>query len=163
MRKKIFGSIVTFGIFLCLLSQAHAQLELYTVIPPFVSRALPPNVMLLIDNSISMTRFAYFDGWNTVNTADDNWGIFEDWPCTQFDSDIKYYGYFDPDYWYFYDSNHFVPTAAKNSRAKEVLTTLSFQLPLDCCIPRSFAVPILYQSFVPKYLYPLARPTRSTP
>jgi len=118
MRKKVFGSIATFGTLLCLFGQAHGQLELYTVIPPFVSRALPPNVMLLIDNSISMTRFAYFDGWDTVNTADDNWGLFEAWPCTQFDSSVGYYGYFKPDYWYIYDHSHFVPTAAKTSRAK---------------------------------------------
>jgi len=50
----------------------------------------------------------------------------------------------------------------RNSRAKEVLTSPP-QSPAGLWVRTSRVAPSLYQSFFPKYLYPLASPTRSTP
>ena len=51
----------------------------YCVSPPFVSQSIPPNIMVVLDNSFSMCEEAY--AGNTYNP-------------TQFDSGL-YYGYFD--------------------------------------------------------------------
>ncbi len=97
---------------------ARGQQELYAANPPFISQGLPPNVMMLVDNSTSMSRFAYFDGWSTATSADDNWGLLEATPCTGFIPDRRYYGYFDPGSWYLYVTNHFVFQAKKADRGK---------------------------------------------
>jgi type IV pilus assembly protein PilY1 len=103
------------------------NLNYYTSYPPFITSATtPPSVMIILDNSGSMFRFAYFDGWNTDSTADDKSCVPSQFPpllneyCTEFTAPgtyptFKYYGYFDPDYWYIYDTSgdKFVPTAPK--------------------------------------------------
>jgi type IV pilus assembly protein PilY1 len=95
----------------------------YTAMPPFITTAsTPPNVMVVLDNSGSMFNFAYSDGWSTTATADDkNCTNTTTYLCTDFTvggtktyPTFKYYGYFDPDYWYTYDgSTRFTPTAPK--------------------------------------------------
>lgn len=118
MNQKALSAIILVITLLGLASSTGAQQELYAANPPFISQGLAPNVMLLVDNSTSMTRFAYFDGWETATSADDNWGVLEAAPCQGFDPNISYYGYFSSDYWYTYDSSHFVRQATKSSRGK---------------------------------------------
>jgi type IV pilus assembly protein PilY1 len=74
--------------------------------------------MIILDNSGSMFSLAYPDGWHTDSTADDNdcTTVY----CTDFTAGgtfiyptNKYYGYFDPDYWYTSDGKEFTATAAK--------------------------------------------------
>ncbi len=77
----------------------------YCAVPPFLSRVLPPNVMIILDNSGSMFNFAY-----NYRGEDVSYG---------FDSAKKYYGYFNPDYWYKYENGKFIATAKKDSRSKE--------------------------------------------
>lgn len=95
-----------------------AAMEDYCVIPPYVIQDVAPNVMIVLDNSGSMFNFAYFDGFNTSDRGDDNDCTNSSTPCTGFTTpgtypNYKYYGYFNPDYWYTYSSNRFVPAAAK--------------------------------------------------
>ena len=108
-----FSSVFTFFTFDC-----FAEISDYCAVPPFITRSIAPNVMLIVDNSGSMFRFAYFDGWNTAAASDDNWCTSASNPCNEFNSNYDYYGYFDPDYWYAYSNNRFYPTAPKTAREK---------------------------------------------
>ncbi|MCX5723712.1 MAG: PilC/PilY family type IV pilus protein [Nitrospirae bacterium] len=76
--------------------EAHAQaMADYTSIPPFIADAVPPNVLLLMDNSGSMDSSAYHDNAEPYNPSKD------------------YNGYFAPTKCYSYGSNKFTPSADK--------------------------------------------------
>jgi type IV pilus assembly protein PilY1 len=79
----------------------------YSSLPLFMSTSLLPNIMLVVDNSGSMLRFAYFDGWTTADESDDNWGTSASDPCTEFNPSYTYYGYFKPTSWYQYSSRFY--------------------------------------------------------
>jgi len=94
-------------------------MEDYCVVPPYVIQNIPPNIMIVEDNSGSMFNFAYSDGFDTATKADDNDCVNSGTPCTGFTApgtypNYKYYGYFNPDYWYTYTSNRFISTAPKS-------------------------------------------------
>lgn len=78
--------------------EGHAQsLSDYTAYPPFTATtAVPPNILLLLDNSGSMNTKAY---------------------QTAFDPTRVYYGLFDPLECYTYGSNKFQPDSAANPDA----------------------------------------------
>ncbi len=83
----------------------------YTTYPPFItSTSVNPSVMLVIDNSGSMFRFAYPDGWATTI---DNYCTDSGDPCDDFVPGFDYYGYFDYDWYYTYGGNKFSPSRAK--------------------------------------------------
>ena len=67
----------------------------YTSTPPFVSENVPPNVLLIMDNSGSMNESAY----HSANEA--------------YDPAREYQGYFAPNKCYSYGSNQFKPVADK--------------------------------------------------
>lgn len=95
-----------------------AIMEDYCVVPPYVAQNVAPNIMIVLDNSGSMFNFAYSDGFNTTATADDNSCAASATPCTGFATPGAYptytfYGYFNPDYWYTYAANRFLPSAPK--------------------------------------------------
>jgi type IV pilus assembly protein PilY1 len=97
---------------------AEAAMSDYCQVPPYVIQDVPPDVMIVIDNSGSMFNFAYFDGFTTTSTADDVMCTSTSAPCTGFTEPgtyptYSYYGYFNPDYWYTYSSNRFMPAAPK--------------------------------------------------
>jgi type IV pilus assembly protein PilY1 len=147
MIKRHF-SLLAAILFLFLISFGRADAQVmtdYCQVPPYVIQNVPPNVMVVVDNSGSMYNFAYSDGFSTTNPADDNSCANSSSPCTGFTTPgayptsaptatydwtanpnhyYKYYGYFDPDYWYTYTTNRFVPSAPKTgsglagSRAK---------------------------------------------
>lgn len=74
--------------------EARAQsISDYTSTPPFISNAVAPNILLLLDNSGSMNSRAY---------------------QTAFDTATTYYGIFDPTECYQYSSNRFQPDPASN-------------------------------------------------
>jgi type IV pilus assembly protein PilY1 len=91
----------------------------YCQIPPYVVQNVPSNIMIIVDNSGSMFNFAYSDGFETpLDNSDDNNCADSGSPCTGFTNPgayptYKYYGYFNPDYWYKYASNRFYPTDPK--------------------------------------------------
>lgn len=95
-----------------------AIMEDYCIVPPYVAQNVAPNIMIILDNSLSMFSFAYSDGFTTTATADDNDCTNNGSPCTGFATPGAYptytfYGYFNPDYWYTYAANRFLPSAPK--------------------------------------------------
>lgn len=119
--KRLVFSIIIVSLFFALLplkASDAAVMEDYCQVPPYVIQDVAPNVMIVLDNSGSMFYFSYFDGFNTTTTADDNLCANSASPCTGFTAPgtyptYKYYGYFNPDYWYTYTSNRFVPSDPK--------------------------------------------------
>jgi type IV pilus assembly protein PilY1 len=100
------------------LENSDAAMTDYCDVPPYVIQDVPPNIMIVLDTSGSMFNFAYFDGFNTTTTSDDNMCDSSSNPCTGFTDPgtyptYKYYGYFDPDYWYTY-SSRFDPAGPKS-------------------------------------------------
>ncbi len=92
------------------------QMNNFCSTPPFISGSVTPNVMILLDSSISMGYDAYVD--NTTS----NLCTSSSAPCYRFTDmgtypTYKYYGYFDPDFWYQYDNStnngYFYPTNPK--------------------------------------------------
>lgn len=67
-----------------------ADFSTYCQYPPYVFQSKLPSVMLLVSNSYSMSGFAYMN-----NTSDT-----EAKASDGFIPGHRYYGYFDPDYWY---------------------------------------------------------------
>lgn len=104
----LLTAVSLFSVFILFSTNAEAQvMSNYCQVPPYVTQNVPPNVMVVMDNSGSMMNFAFSDGFNTTSTADDNDCISSGSPCTNFTGPgtypaYKYYGYFDPDYWYTY-------------------------------------------------------------
>ena len=95
-----------------------ANMTDYCQVPPSVIQNVPPNILLMVDNSGSMTSFAYYDGFHTDDLTDDNPCASSTNPCIGFTGPgtyptFKYYGYFNPDFWYSYSSNKFRPEAPK--------------------------------------------------
>lgn len=127
MKRLTIFIIVLFLSFLYIKDLNSAMTD-YCLVPPYVIQNVAPNVMLVVDNSGSMFGFAYYDGMYTPDTSDDkicDIGSGAEYsctcsnnPCTEFLTqgtypNYKYYGYFNPDYWYAYASNRFYPTDPK--------------------------------------------------
>lgn len=72
-----------------------ASMDNYCQTPPFITSTsrVKPNVLLLVDNSGSMSEFAYKAKGKGDSTWDDS-----------YDSGAKYYGYFDSQHMYKYDT-----------------------------------------------------------
>ncbi len=133
MKRLVFLIIIlSFLTFLPTKNPEAAVMEDYCVVPPYVIQNVPPNVMVVLDNSGSMLSFAYYDGMDTADLSDDkicdadnSGSTNNDYacscsgnPCNNFAvlgtyPTFKYYGYFNPDYWYTYDTNRFYPQAPK--------------------------------------------------
>jgi type IV pilus assembly protein PilY1 len=93
MRKRTFISgiisliiIITIVVFISLQAGSAPSLNDYTAYPPFISQAVPPNVLILLDNSGSMYEFAY----KTAETGGKSSN-----PDMSYSSATDYYGYFD--------------------------------------------------------------------
>jgi type IV pilus assembly protein PilY1 len=118
MKRFAFILIAIFLFFIFSSNMINAAMIDYCIVPPYVIQDIPPNVMIVLDNSGSMFNFAYFDGFTTTDILDDNMCTSSSSPCTGFTDPgtyptYKYYGYFNPDYWYTYSSNRFLPSAPK--------------------------------------------------
>ena len=98
-------------IFMGLLTQPSesADLSTYCQYPPYVFQSKLPSVMILVANSWIMAGLAYQD--NTSDTEASASGGFI--------PGHRYYGLFDPDYWY--DSS-WSKTTTKTSSAKPCAT-----------------------------------------
>ncbi|NWF51734.1 MAG: hypothetical protein HXY47_01455 [Nitrospirae bacterium] len=144
MKKLAFIIIATLLINFFISKDLNCAMTDYCLVPPYVIQNVPPNVMLVVDNSGSMFAFAYYDRRCSATTTtscnidsdcpsgetcqDDKICDIGDGaeysctcindPCTGFLTPgtyptYKYYGYFNPDYWYAYASNRFYQTAPK--------------------------------------------------
>jgi type IV pilus assembly protein PilY1 len=118
--KRLFLFSIAISLFFILSAPKHIQGAMtdYCLVPPYVIQNVAPNVMVVVDNSGSMFYFSYFDGFTTTIDTDDNQCDSSSNPCTEFTTpgtypNYKYYGYFNPDYWYDYSSSRFYPTAPK--------------------------------------------------
>ena len=126
----ILSVIFLFSGFLSTGNASAAVMSDYCQIPPYVIQNVPSNIMIVLDNSGSMYGFSYYDGMYTTSAADDkicDIGAGDEYPCTctgdpctdftvggtKVYPTYKYYGYFNPDYWYTYGSSKFTPTAPK--------------------------------------------------
>ncbi|HZS11193.1 MAG TPA: PilC/PilY family type IV pilus protein [Nitrospirales bacterium] len=93
-RRAIAIATVLFLLMLGLSRMASAQVMAdYTAEPIFITKAVPPNILLLLDNSGSMNEIAY---------------------ATPFDQNKAYYGIFDSFECYSYGSNKFSPNPGAN-------------------------------------------------
>jgi len=88
-----------------------ADLSTFCQYPPYVFQSKLPSVMILVANSWTMAGFAYTKTTaDTEANADDSFSTFNaDW------ADKRYYGLFDPDYWY---TSGWVKTVTKTSSLK---------------------------------------------
>ena len=118
--KRLYLFSIAISLFFALSTpiDSHAAMTDYCLVPPYVIQNVAPNVMVVVDNSGSMFLFSYFDGFTTNDPIDDNLCTSSSDPCTGFTTpgtypNYKYYGYFNPDYWYAYSSNRFYAAAPK--------------------------------------------------
>lgn len=83
---------------------AAATMTDYCVVPPYVTTDIPPNVLVMMDNSYCMGGDAY--GTYTGSSC-------SVYAQTTFNPAKKYTaGYFRPDLWYRYDGSNFVPDSS---------------------------------------------------
>ena len=96
VRWMVAGAVLSALSQFCGPLDAHAQVMAdYTSTPPFVANAVPPNVLLLMDNSGSMNESAFHLAGEAYNPLKD------------------YNGYFAPGKCYSYGSNKFTAVADK--------------------------------------------------
>ncbi len=83
----------------------------YTAYPPFVTNAIEPNILLLLDQSGSMQYPAYIDcEFNSYNIKRADCGSSNSTtdPRSSYDTSFAYYGYFKNNKYYNYSSNKFI-------------------------------------------------------
>jgi type IV pilus assembly protein PilY1 len=90
-----------------------AAMESYCQVPPIVSQAIQPNIMLALDVSGSMSWCGYYTGANSSHPCDPNCASGPGGTCG-YQASITYDGYFNPDEYYNQDSDgiwqEFTPT-----------------------------------------------------
>jgi len=96
-KRKAFSILLALipGILLSFPGSASGTMENYCQYPPYVRQSVLPSVTLLVSNSVSMLQFAYGDNVVPTNPCDDQANA-----CGGFNPATRYYGLFDPDYWY---------------------------------------------------------------
>jgi type IV pilus assembly protein PilY1 len=97
MRRILISiGLLSFSFTMFATQTIHAQtMADYTAMPPFVSENVPPNVLLIMDNSGSMNESAYHPTGEAYDPA------------------REYQGYFAPNFCYSYGSSQFKPVANK--------------------------------------------------
>ncbi|NWF51899.1 MAG: hypothetical protein HXY47_02335 [Nitrospirae bacterium] len=104
LKRKTFAAVILpliiiitiFSIYISLLAGSNPSITDYTSYPPFVSEAVPPNVLIILDNSADMYEFAYkaSDTGSLVTSPDISYSPSND-----------YYGYFDTNSMYKYQED----------------------------------------------------------
>lgn len=104
--KRFFYTVLLgFMVFLLFSSFALAascpsQMADYVAYPPFLTSKVPPNVLLIMDNSGSMNEFAYHEVEGERCPGTTSW--------TGYEPGREYYGLFNPNKMYSYDNaNHY--------------------------------------------------------
>ena len=78
--------------------EGPAEGDMPCAVPPFLSETVPPNVLIIMDNSGSMNYPAYVDN-SSSNPLEYDYGSYM--------PDLRYYGYADPDKKYQFATNQF--------------------------------------------------------
>ncbi len=78
-RQFFFKLFIAVSLFFSWTSHVEAAMDDYCATPPFLTSAIPPNVLLVIDKSGSMSWPAYYAGWtgSYVNQSYDSSKIYE--------------------------------------------------------------------------------------
>lgn len=108
-QSKIMATVLSLMLAEAVMGPVHADaqtMDQYTASPPFITNAVPPNVLLLMDNSGSMNEAAYKDA--------------------AFNPSQTYYGLYDPLECYSYGSNKFIPDPAANPATPGTCTNASY-------------------------------------
>jgi len=108
--KKVF--LITVFTLLAIFASggaAVADMRTYCQVPPYVVQNIPPNILIIFDNSGSMFDFAYRDDFDVTYDC-----MFSTEACFKYNytgrlDTHRYYGYFNPNQWYTYASNRFSP------------------------------------------------------
>lgn len=96
LKRALLAGITAFSLMQGTTSTVHAaEMDNYCATPPFLSNAVPPNVLIILDNSGSLNDQAYSSDYNPA----------------QFSSG-HYYGYFNPTANYQYNGSRWVVTGA---------------------------------------------------
>ncbi|MGD8503887.1 MAG: PilC/PilY family type IV pilus protein [Syntrophobacterales bacterium] len=109
-RYGISLLILALGLWTTGKAEAANSVGPYVSSPIFMTNAVPPNVLIIFDNSGSMNSMAY---WQEATAHDDETpGEFDIVPTTPYDPNRNYYGYFVAGtpgnrVWYSYASNKF--------------------------------------------------------
>ena len=130
--KKVF-LIILFVLLALSVSKGAAAAEMrnYCQVPPYVIQNIPPNILIIFDNSGSMFDFAYSD---VIYGGGDCSGTTQALSCGMFNypgraDSHRYYGYFDPNKWYTFASSRFSPhdTRVANSWSGDLLNWLTMR------------------------------------
>jgi len=112
---------------------AVANMRNYCQVPPYVVQNIPPNILVIFDNSGSMHEFAYSDDLLGIQGANRNCSG-TGTACTLYNypgrsPSHRYYGYFDPNKWYVFASSRFSPydTRVANSWSGDFLNWLTMR------------------------------------
>ena len=95
LASYVATALLAMGIGLSLEDARAQTMADYTAMPPFIATAVPPNVLLLLDNSGSMLNSAYHPSGEAYDPAK------------------SYNGYLDPTQCYSYGSNRFTPGGSR--------------------------------------------------
>ena len=86
-RWIVVGAVLLALIQFCAPNNANAQaMSDYSSTPPFIADTVPPNVLLLMDNSGSMNSAAYHNNNEAYNPSKDYNGYFSPTKCYSYGS-----------------------------------------------------------------------------
>ncbi|HQV11455.1 MAG TPA: hypothetical protein PKW52_08950, partial [Nitrospira sp.] len=127
MNRRTFASLMivvgSLGAGLCGSGDAAAVVSNadYTAVPPFVSSATTPNIIILMDNSGSMSNLGNCDGTDDGDCVDFGTGPID----KAFTNTATWAGYFDSLTCYTYDTTdtRFEPAAVRTTLADSCSTT----------------------------------------
>jgi type IV pilus assembly protein PilY1 len=81
------------GLFTATGAQGANSMAPYVSVPLFMSNAVPPNILIIFDNSASMNQMCYWE--ETLNHDESTgWYEYDIVPTTPYDPSRNYYGYF---------------------------------------------------------------------
>jgi type IV pilus assembly protein PilY1 len=93
--KRCAADLLLVALFLLAATAAHAANSMapYVSLPLFMSNAVPPNILIMFDNSGSMNQMCYWE--EAANQSEGNgWYLYDIVPSTPYDPSRNYYGYF---------------------------------------------------------------------
>jgi hypothetical protein len=96
-RLSLILIVITISILVLEGLSIAQDMQNYCVVPPYVKKNVPPNIMILMDNSEDMLNQAYQDAY---------------------DRNKRYIGYFKPDKWYKYSGQTFYECPSQSSDQK---------------------------------------------
>lgn len=132
MKRTIYLLVWVFAIAI-IPQTVNAAMDSYCSAPPYVTRSIAPNIMILMDNSLDMLNPAYTDVY-TPNATKDN-----------------YAGYFKPQSCYAYSTNKFVEWSKSSLAACTAVNCTSYTSADSCPSAAPFRGNLLDWATTSKY------------